>query len=200
MHLLPQIKCRVSHSLCDSHTSHSAVLSLWCITSVHRQLCLSGHRVRGDISCDWSAPHVAPAGEIYYPSRLMAKTSQRIFCIFQDTCPEYTTFFFVWRQANSWEQSEICFTLSCNQGPVLVTRACTYKCIFKEVFFSSNTKLETLLLPAQSWFWQGSSNVQQPLMVPKSNHASPQWIQQTLICVFPVLPLHFSQGWLLMNA
>lgn len=33
-------------------------------------------------------------------------------------------------------------------------------------------------------------------MVPMSNHASLQWIQQTLICVFPVLPLHFSQGWL----
>lgn len=87
--------------------------------------------------------------------------------------------------------------LSCNQGPVLVTRACTYKCIFKEVFFSSNTKLETLRLPAHSWScWQGSSNVQQLLMVPMSNHASPQWIQQTLICVFPVLPLRFSQGWL----
>lgn len=39
-------------------TQHSAVLPVWSITWIQQQLCLSGHRVLGDISCDWSTPHV----------------------------------------------------------------------------------------------------------------------------------------------
>lgn len=62
-----------------SHTLHGPALPLWSITLIHQQLCLSAHRVLGDISCDWSTPHVDPKiPEIYYQSIFVPKIRPQI--------------------------------------------------------------------------------------------------------------------------
>lgn len=84
MALVRPIKTWISIRLWDSHTSHIAALLLWSITSVHQQLCLSGHRVLGDISCDWSTPHVGPSLGDLLPEQSHAKDQPSDFCIFLD--------------------------------------------------------------------------------------------------------------------
>lgn len=84
----------------DSQTTPSAALLLWSLTLIHQQLRLSGHRVLGDISCDWSTPHVDLNSRDLLPEQSRAKDQPLRFLYFPDTaskCPK------LWMQCYSWK-------------------------------------------------------------------------------------------------
>lgn len=107
--------------LWDSCTPHIASLLLWSTTSVHQQLCLSGHRVLGDIGCDWSTPHVGPSLGDLLPEPSHAKDQSSDFCLFMDNGSKYPK---LWILCYSWKQKISYSSLRCIQENKILCLIC----------------------------------------------------------------------------